>query len=61
MVSELERFRMWREIYVRVQDRVVVHKLPEHQLGIRFEWGIEREEYLTVLFDGQLLDLVQPI
>ena len=52
---------VWREIYVRVQDRVIVHELPEHQLRIRFERGVETEEDLTVLFDGQLLDLVQPI
>jgi hypothetical protein len=39
-------------VYVCVQDRVVVNELPEYQLRVGFERGIEREEYLAVLLDG---------
>lgn len=45
-------------MYICVQNRVIVDKLLEHQLRVRFERGVEGEEDLTVLLDGQVLDKV---
>lgn len=53
----------WSElnIYVCIQDRVIVHELPEYRTWARFERRIESEEDLAVLLDGQMLDMIQPI
>ena len=41
--------------YVRIQNRVIVQELLEHQLRVRFEGGIEREEDLAVFRRRQVL------
>ena len=48
-------------IHVRIQNRVIIYKLPEYQLRVRLEGRVEREEDLAVLLNGQVLDKVQPI
>ena len=53
--------RNGRDIYVLIQDRVLVLELPEHQGLVRLGGRVEGEEYLAVLLDRQMLDLVQPI
>lgn len=40
---------------------MIVRELPEHQLGVRSERGVESEEDLTVFLNGQMLDVVQPV
>jgi hypothetical protein len=47
---------MRRGVYVCVQDWMIVH-----ELRIWLERRVEGEEDLTVLLDGQMLDVIQPI
>ena len=61
-VSDFRRLRGLKgEAYVRIEDRVIVHEFLEHQVRVRFKGGVEREEDLAMLLNGQVLDKVQPI
>ena len=49
-VSVGERMKMFF-VYVCIQDRVIVNELPEHQLRVRLERRVKREEDLAMLLD----------
>ena len=64
VVSDVDNSSDRREregVHVRIQNRVIIYKLPEYQLRVRLEGRVEREEDLAVLLNGQVLDKVQPI